>query len=60
MPYIMYYSTVEDEVGQTFVENGTPIDIYASELGIIAMSMDEFPGVTTIQIDLPEDAVSDT
>lgn len=50
MPYIKYYSPDLDETGQTHVPPGTPLDIYASQLGIIEMSLDELPGVPFIQV----------
>jgi hypothetical protein len=57
MPFIMYYSPEENAIGQTYVPPGTPLDIYASQLGIIEMSLDELPGVPFIQVTLPaEDA----
>lgn len=52
MPFIKYYSRELDAVGQTYVQPGTPLDIYASRLGIIEMSLDELPGVPFIQITL--------
>jgi hypothetical protein len=56
MPYIMFYNRTTqlplNTVGQTSVPNGTPLDVYASQLGIIAMSMDRFPGVQIIQVTL--------
>jgi hypothetical protein len=47
--YLMYYSPGSNEVGQTLVEPGTPLDLW-THLGIIAASLDEFPGVTIIQV----------
>lgn len=58
MPYIMYYSRAEDAIVQVHIENGTPLDAAASELGIIAMSMDEFPGINLIEV--TTSVVSDT
>ena len=52
MPFIKYYNRELDATGQTYVPNGTPLDIYASQLGIIEMSLDELPGVPFIQITL--------
>ena len=41
----MSYVASLDAIAQTYIPNGTPLDEAASTLGIIAMSLDPFPGI---------------
>ena len=45
MSFILYYEKGANKVSQWYVPKGSPVDRVASELGIIAMSLDRFPGI---------------
>ena len=45
MPFIIYYDRPTNKVAQWYVPKGSPVDAVASTLGILAMSVDRFPGI---------------
>ena len=45
MPFILYYDRGIDKIAQWYVPKGAPVDVAASTLGIVAMSVDRFPGI---------------
>lgn len=54
MPWVAFYNPDTNQVEQLWVPNGTPLDA-TSALGIIALNLDEFPGIPeTAEVEPPE------